>query len=91
MKGEDDLKRDIDRANSVKSVVSNAEYQNAFLTIKAHLINQFESLGYKQKDDMIEIHRKLQSMNWFEKELENVMNTGKMSEQTLLQRLKIKK
>lgn len=90
MKNEDDLNHDVLRMQSVNEVLNNTEYQKAFMMIKAHLMTQFESLGYKQQDDMIEIHRKIQALNWVQDELQGVMETGKMSHQTLLDRIKNK-
>ena len=82
------LQDDILRGQSADSVLNNIEYKKAFVMIKATLINGFEQTKFKEHKERDEVWRKLQALNWLETELTNVMQTGKISQKSLLDRAK---
>lgn len=88
MKDDKDLQNDIIRMNSVNQVLNNVEYQKAFIAIKAHLLSEFENTKFKQQEERDEVWRKLQSLNFIERQLTEVMQTGKIAEQTLTDKIK---
>lgn len=88
MQDESDLNHNVKRMQSVNEVLNNVEYQRAFISVKAHMINQLESFDSSQDKLIIEMHRKIKALNLVEAELETVMQTGKMSQKTLLDRIK---
>ena len=88
MKDNKDLQNDILRMQSVNKVLNNAEYQNAFMMIKAHLLSEFEGTKFKQHEERDEVWRKIQSLNFIEGQLTEVMQTGKIAELTLADKLK---
>ena len=88
MKDDKDLQNDVLRMQSVNSVLNNTEYQNAFMMIKAHLLSEFECTKFKQHEERDEVWRKIQSLNFIEGQLTEVMQTGKIAELTLADKLK---
>ena len=89
MKDNKDLQHDVLRMQSVNKILNNVEYQNAFIMIKATLLNEFEGTKFKQQEERDEVWRKLQSLNFIEAQLTEVMQTGKIA-QSLLDKLKTK-
>ena len=88
MKDDKDLQHDVLRMQSVNQVLNNVEYQKAFVMIKAHLLNEFEGTKFKQHEERDEVWRKLQSLTFIENQLIEVMQTGKIAELTLADKLK---
>ena len=51
--------------------------------MKADLMMKFEETGYKDDDERREVWRKLQTIAWFDNNLTEIINNGKMAEEEL--------
>lgn len=89
---DDEGKLDIEvkRGQQAELVLRNEIYQEAFVIIKAELFNQFQDTKYPQSSKRDEIWRQMQVVSSVENHLSNVMHTGKMAQETLLQKAKRK-
>jgi len=74
--------------NNVEKIINNPEYKTAFLTIKAHILNEFERLDYSKVDEILEAKRTLKNLNRLELHLNRVLTDGKIAEKSLAQKLK---
>ena len=88
MRKDTELQSDIDRMQNVKAVLSNPEYQKAFLILKAHIIAEFEKLNYTKTDDMQEANRQLKTLDRIESQFNRILNDGKIAKDTLAKKLK---
>lgn len=86
----DELEADVSAGLEAKEILDHPQFKAAVLRIKGDLLGRFESSTFKERDERDEIWRKLQALNAIEKDLQQVITTGKLSEQTLLQKLKSK-
>jgi len=86
MRENDELARDIERGHNAKSVLNDFEFKEAFIRIKATLINGFTASKFDESTQRDEIWRKLQCLEWLEEELTSVIENGKMSDSELEQR-----
>jgi len=55
----------------------------AFIEMRAELINKFENTTYDQANDRTEIWRKMQVIAWFDGILTEIIQTGKIAEEEL--------
>lgn len=88
MRKDNELQSDIDRMQNVKAVLSNPEYQKAFLILKAHVITEFGKLNYSQVEDMKEANRTLKNLDRIESSFNRILNDGKVAKDTLAKKLK---
>ncbi len=86
----DDLEAQVSAGLEAKEILNHPQFKSAVLRIKADLLERFESSTFKEREERDEIWRKLQSLNAVLKDLEQVITTGKLSEQTLLEKVKSK-
>lgn len=90
MQTEQDLKlgEDAERGIAARDILNNPIYREAFIAIRAQLFGQFEQTKFRQSDERDEAWRKLQAINFIEGYLSRVMQTGKLAEMTLKERVK---
>jgi hypothetical protein len=83
MKTDKDLAEDVTAGLNAESVLNNTQYQGAFLSIKAKLINAFVDSKYEDSADRDETWRKLQALQWVEDELKRAIQNGNFSNKKL--------
>lgn len=76
-------KNELNRAELARQVTSNSIYQEAFMMFRAELMEKFTTTNYKQSDERDEIWRKMQTIQYVQDYLEEVMDTGKLARETL--------
>jgi len=77
------LQDSVDRMNDVNALLNNPEYQKAFISIKAHVLNAFENLKHDEVEEMQESNRILKTLNRIEKHFNTIVNDGKVAEKKL--------
>jgi len=83
-----DLKdrQELVRGQQANDVLNNPIYQEAFVMIRARLMEEFQKTKFKQEDERNEIWRKMQTVEWVEKHFKQVMQSGQVAEATIAQR-----
>jgi len=71
------------RGREAALVLENVVYKEAMIVLKAKLMQMFQETTHDQSDERDEVWRKMQMMDWLERQLDSVMKTGKMGEETL--------
>lgn len=74
--------QEIARGREAALVTGNVTYKEAMLKMRAKLMDLFQQTTYDQSSERDEIWRKMQTIDWFEEELNTVMTTGRMREAT---------
>lgn len=82
------LSDEVESAKQAKEIVNNPAYQKAITMIRGDLYNKFRQCGWKDDEERAEIWRKEQIVNWFEDTLSETIQTGKLAEQTLTQKVR---
>ena len=82
------LAEDSDRGKKALMILNNPIYQESLLAIRGELMNAFELTKSDDSKARDEIWRKLQVVGWFENHLRRVMQTGKLADETLMQKVK---
>lgn len=82
------LKEDTGRGNQAQLILDNPLFVEALIMMRGELIAKFEQTKFRDKEERDEIWRKLQTVGWFESYLTRIMQTGKLAEQTMLQKAK---
>ncbi len=77
------VKQDLNRATLASQVSSNPIYTEAMIAIRGELFDKFQNTKFKQNDERDEIWRKLQTIDWLESYLKEVMETGELASHTL--------
>jgi len=77
---------EVNRGKQAEEVLNNPVYQEAFLIIRARLMQEFEKTKFGQSDERDEVWRKMQTVGWIEKHLNQVVTSGRISEQSILAR-----
>ena len=72
----------IARGNQAQSVLGNPVYQEAYMLIRGQMMAAFQQTTFDQTAERDEIWRKMQLVDWLEKQLKSVMNNGKIESQT---------
>lgn len=83
-----DLKdrQELVRGDQASAVLNNPIYQEAFVMIRARLMEEFQKTKFKQTDERNEVWRKMQTVEWVEKHFRQVMTSGEVSKATIAQR-----
>jgi len=79
-------RQELARGNEASAVLNNPIYQEAFVMIRASLMEQFQRTKFKENDERNEIWRKMQTVEWVEKHFKQVMQSGQISKATIAQR-----
>ena len=74
------------RGQRAAEVLDNPIYQESFIAIRAALMKEFQNTKFKHSDERDEIWRKMQTIDWVEKHLRQVMTSGQVSEQSIVMR-----
>lgn len=82
------LNEDSDRGKRALLVLNNPVYQEAMIAIRAELMQAFEQTKSDDSKVRDEIWRKMQVIGWFENRLRKVMQTGKLADETLMEKAK---
>ncbi len=88
MNRDDALQREKNRGVLARQVLDNEIYREAFGVLRAQLIDGFTQTKFKDSDERDEIWRKMQTVDYIEGHLKEVMETGKIAEATLAQKIK---
>ena len=76
---------EIARGREAAIVTGNAIYQEAMIIIRAQMMEAFYKTGAEQTQERDEIWRQGKIVDWFERQLDSVMKTGRMASTTLNQ------
>ncbi len=76
-------KENIRRGDLAKQVLDNPIYQEAFMLLRAQLVEQFTNTKFRQKDEREEIWRRMQTIEWVQRHFEQVMQTGKLEKESV--------
>ena len=82
---EQELKEQIKFGALGQQVVNNAAYQSAMTTRKAHLFDVFSNTSQDQSDIREEAWRTMQNLKALEDYFENILTSGKLSDEQLRQ------
>lgn len=79
-------RQELVRGQQADDVLNNPIYQEAFVMIRARLVEEFSKTKFKQADERDEIWRKMQTVDWVEQHFKNVMQSGRVAKATIAQR-----
>lgn len=82
------LEAQAQEGRAAERILDDPAFKSACLTIRADLLERFEDSRFSDDEERTEIWRKLQSLRAIENELRSVLDTGKLAEQTLLEKAK---
>ena len=82
------MSEEINRAELARQVTQNPMYQEAFTMLKASLIDSFQNTKFKETAERDEVWRKFQTVNYLEGYLEELMETGKLAQLSLVEKSK---
>ena len=74
---------EVRRGREAAIVTTNPIYQESLLIIKGQMLKAFQDTNYADSDGRDEIWRQMKIVDWLERQLASVMNTGKMASETL--------
>jgi hypothetical protein len=83
LEAREELERQVSFANLGRQVLNNEAYKSAFTTRKAHLFNVFSRTTPDQVDVREEAYRSMQNLLSIEAYFDEILESGKMSQQTL--------
>lgn len=83
-------KLELNRAELARQVKDNPIYQEAILMFKTQNMEQFQSTSFKDSAQRDEIWRKMQTIQYVQDYLEEIMDTGKLAAHTLSLKDKVK-
>ena len=73
-------KEDLQLAGYAQQVVSNPAYKQAMMVIRADLLQKFTSVSFKDTDELLEIKRRMDTIEQLQGLFERTMQTGKLAE-----------
>ena len=76
-------RQELARGDQASAVLNNPIYQEAFVMIRARLMEEFQKTKFKQSDERNEIWRKMQTVDWVDKHLCQVVQSGSVARETL--------
>ena len=79
-------RQELVRGDQASAVLNNPIYQEAFVMIRASLMEQFQKTKFKENDERNEIWRKMQTVEWVERHFKQVMSSGSVAQATIAQR-----
>lgn len=82
------IEQEIQQGELARQVLENPTYKQAFQSYRDHLITLFKSTRFKDSEDRDEIWRKMQCVDVVEEDLRQMMETGQLARQSLLQKTK---
>lgn len=78
---------ELQTASYAFQVTSNPAYKQAMLLMRADLLQKFTNVSYKDVDELLEIKRRMDTIEKFQDIFERTMENGKLAE-TKISRLK---
>jgi len=82
-----DHKQELEKANEevqassyAYQVTSNPAYKQAMMMIRADLIKKFTSISFKDTDELLEVKRRLDTIEQIQSLFERTMENGKLAE-----------
>ncbi|MBL4753783.1 MAG: hypothetical protein JKY52_09360 [Flavobacteriales bacterium] len=79
-------RQELVRGDQASAVLNNPIYQEAFVMIRARLMEEFQKTKFKENDERNEIWRKMQTVEWVDKHFKQVMQSGNVAKATLVER-----
>jgi hypothetical protein len=76
------------RGRYAQEVLDNCIYKEAYVMLRAKLFEDFSKTKFRDSEERDEIWRKLQVVDYIENYMIKVMQSGKIAEETLLQKTK---
>jgi hypothetical protein len=73
-------KEDLQLASYAQQVVNNPAYKQAMMVIRADLLQKFTSVSFKDTDELLEIKRRMDTIEQLQGLFERTMKTGKIAE-----------
>lgn len=73
-------KEDLQLASYAQQVVSNPAYKQAMMVIRADLLQKFTSVSFKDTDELLEIKRRMDTIERLQGLFERTMQTGRLAE-----------
>lgn len=80
--------KEAERGRYAREVLDNCVYKEAYVMLRAKLFEEFQKTKFKDSAERDEIWRKLQVVDYIENYMVKVMQSGKIAEETLLQKTK---
>lgn len=81
------LEEESRRGDQARQVMNNPVFREALLMMKADLLSGFEQSGAKQDDERKELWRMIRTLNKFEAQLTDIMQTGELAKKSLMQKI----
>ena len=69
---------EVRRGQEAALVLNSPLYQEAFMVMKARMLEEFQKTGFSQSEERDEIWRMMKCLDGLERQLEAVMTTGKL-------------
>ena len=73
---------EISRGDQAKHVLNNAIFIEAMMILRGQAMEAFQKTKFDQNEERNEIWRQLNTIDWLERQLKSVMETGKLAEAT---------
>ena len=73
---------DMNRAELARQVQQNPAYVQAITAIRASLFEKFSATNFSQSQERDEVWRKMQVVDWLERELADTMKNGRVAQET---------
>jgi hypothetical protein len=73
-------KEDYQAAGYAQQVVNNPAYKQAMMVIRADLLQKFTSVSFKDTDELLEIKRRMDTIEQIQSLFERTMETGRVAE-----------
>jgi len=71
---------ELNRGRQASDLLNNPIYQEAFVVIKANLMTEFQKTKFRESKKRDEVWRKMQTVDWMEKHIKSVVNSGRIAE-----------
>ena len=73
-------KEDLQLASYAQQVISNPAYKQAMMVIRADLLQKFTQVSFKDTDELMEIKRRMDTIEQLQGLFERTMQTGRVAE-----------
>lgn len=67
------------RGNESRAILNNPLYQEAIMTLRGQMMEQFTKTTHDQSDERDEVWRTMKVLDAIERQLESIMSTGKLA------------
>ncbi len=73
-------KEELQLASYAQQVINNPAYKQAMMVIRADLLQKFTSISFKDTADLLEIKRRMDTIEQLQGLFERTMQTGRLAE-----------